>query len=67
MHYVKTGEKLYSDDPWTFTFSRDFNKNNDPLIVGGFGPGGPRVDSYLSTRLGVAGCRKFWAFGASKT
>ena len=60
MHYVRTGERLYSDDPWTFTFSQDVDKNNNPLSVGGFAAGGlsvPHYDNY--SPFGVAGCRKF--------
>ena len=62
MHYVKTGERLlYSDDPWTYTFSQDVDKNNDPLGVGGFAAVGlfVRRSRYVVGRLGVAGCRKF--------
>ena len=59
MHYVKTGERLYSDDPWTGTFSQDVYKENYPLGVGGFAAGGLCVLSYDSCGLGVAGCRKF--------
>ena len=59
MHYVKTGERLYPDDPWTFTCSQDVDKYNKPLVVGGFLPVGLNVFRYHRSRLGVAGCRKF--------
>ena len=60
MHYVKTGERLYTDDPWTYTFSQDVDKYNNPLGVGGFAAVGLFVGSYdYYGRLGVAGCRKF--------
>ena len=58
MHYVKTGERLYRDDPWTYTYSQDVDKDNDPLGVGGFAAGGLFVRRY-HYGLGVAGCRKF--------
>ena len=58
MNYVRTGERLYPYDPLTFTFSQDVDKENYPLIVGGFALGGLSVRNYGS-HLGVAGCRKF--------
>ena len=60
MHYVKTGERLYTDDPWTYTYSQDVDKVNYPLGVGGFAPGGLSVSGYCRIGgLGVAGCQKF--------
>ena len=61
MHYVKTGERLYSDDSWIYTYSQDVDKDNDPLGVGGFAAGGLFVNRYscIYLDLGVAGCRKF--------
>ena len=60
MHYVKTGERLYADDPWTYTYSQDVGKDNLPLGVGGFAAGGLSVGRYdYSGSLGVAGCWKF--------
>ena len=58
MHYVKTGERLYSDDPWTYVYSKDVDKGYCPLVVGGFAPGGICVD-YCHISYGAAGCRKF--------
>ena len=58
MHYVKTGERLYPNDPWTYTFSQDVNKAKDSLGVGGFVAGGLFVD-YDYGVLGVVSCRKF--------
>ena len=58
MHYVKTGERLYPNDPWTYTYSQDVSKDNDPLVVGGFAAVGLDVRHYFHD-LGVAGCRKF--------
>ena len=59
MHYVKTGERLYIDNQWTFTYSQDFNKNNVPLVVGGFAPSGLQLRISDIFGCGVAGCRKF--------
>ena len=57
MHYVKTGERLYSDESCTSTWSQDVSKVNYPLGVGAFAPGGIMVyDFYFD---GVAACRKF--------
>ena len=43
MHYVKTGKRLYSDDPVTWTYTRDVDKDGDSLIIGDFVPGGLSV------------------------
>ena len=59
MHYVRTGERLYSDDPLTWTYSQDVDKNNDSLVVGAFALGGLNVSSHYSVNNGVAGCWKF--------
>ena len=59
MHYVRTGERLYNDNPWTFTFSQDVNKANYPMGVGGFDPNGIYVRYCGISHLGVAGCWKF--------
>ena len=60
MHYVKTGERLYSDDPWTYTYIQDVSKDKYTLGVGGFAAGGLLVSNYCRSRyLGVAGGRKF--------
>ena len=58
MHYVKTGERLYSDDPWTWTCSQDISKDGYLLGVGGFAPNGLSVYDGCSD-IGFAGCRKF--------
>ena len=57
MHYVKTGERLYSDDPWTSIYSQDVYADKYPLNVGGFAPGGLCIGG--SPRSGAAGCWKF--------
>ena len=43
MNYVKTGERLYNDDPWTYTYSKDVDKYGDPLAVGGFSSSGLHI------------------------
>ena len=59
MHYVKTGERLYSDAPWAYTYSQDIAKNNNSLVVGGFMSEGLHVGLYyVASFYGVAGCRK---------
>ena len=63
MHYVKTGERLYSDEPWTYTYCQDVDNYGVAMVVGGFVSYGLSVGSYSScygygTR-GVAGVRKF--------
>ena len=44
MHYVETGERLYTDDPWTFTRCQEkVTKNQWPTAIGGFAAGGLTV------------------------
>ena len=60
MHYVKTGERLYRDDPWIFTCSRDFDERGNSLRVGAFLPDALNALTFCYIdRLGVAGCRRF--------
>ncbi|MBS0649281.1 MAG: hypothetical protein JSS10_08680 [Verrucomicrobia bacterium] len=70
MEYLKTGQRLYSDNPWTYTrcqerVSKEFpvwlGFPDQPLIVGGFAAGGLGVDDYLNDygSGGVGGLRKF--------
>ena len=60
LHYVRSGERLYSDSPWIYTRCRELVNNERPAVVGGFSSGGLRVgcdvDSYDD---GVAVLRKF--------
>ena len=61
-HYVKNnGERLYGDDPWTYTRCLDVDENGDPIVVGGFFSGGLTVDVVRSalSHIGVSCCRKF--------
>ena len=54
IHYVKTGERLYNDDPWTWTYSQDVSKDNYPLGVGGFAIG-LRVATVSGCSFGILG------------
>ena len=59
MHYVRTGERLYSSLVWTY--SQDSYEGR-LLIVGGFAPGGLSVYSSSGSKYddnGVACCWKF--------
>ena len=61
-HYVKTGERLYSNDPWTLTYIRESMKYGWLLVVGDFAPDGLVVTFDLGNLYicqGVAGCRRF--------
>ena len=62
LHHVRKGERLYSDNPDTYTRCREKDKNGDPVVVGGFSSVGFNV-SYDSSddHNGVAGLRKFGA------
>ena len=67
LHHVRSGERLYSDNPYTYTRCREsvvVDDNDYPVVVGGFSSGGLRVP--LSSPFygndfyyGVAGLRKF--------
>ena len=58
MYYVRTGERLFSDNPWEWTYSKDFDKDKYPLAVGGFQSDGLNVGEYSKSNSGVVGCRK---------
>ena len=55
MHYVKTGDRLYKDNPWTYTYSQYVDKDG-VLVVGGFGSSGLNI-CYGDCYDGVAGFR----------
>jgi NLR family CARD domain-containing protein 3 len=61
-HYARSGERLYTDDPWTYTRCRELIANNKwPAIVGGFSSEGLVVGvSYVpnSSCGGVVDLRK---------
>ncbi len=61
MHYVSTGQKLYTDSPWTYTRCQDTKKKDWKLVVGGFGSGGLAVSSHWDAIdfIGVSVSRKF--------
>ena len=43
-HYVRSGERLYSDSPWTYTRCQELVDDRYPVIVGGFSSGGLYVN-----------------------
>ena len=61
------GEKLFSDNPATYTRCQRVISGRMPLIVGGFGLKGPRINYALpcddGPYAGVAACRKFRPLG----
>jgi hypothetical protein len=62
-HYVRSGERLYADDPWTAMRCQEliaWNGSDHPAVVGGFSSGGIRVDcsGVGNSRYGVASLRK---------
>lgn len=61
MEHVKTGKRLYSDSPATWTRCLEkVNNNQWPVDIGGFSSGGLDVDGYWGGGLhGVGCCRKF--------
>jgi hypothetical protein len=63
LHHVRTGERLYTDAPWTITRCQEKVDNNRyPVLIGGFSSGGLRVNDdcvYDYRSLGVSCLRKF--------
>ena len=61
LHYVRSGECLYSDDPLTYTCCRE-KVQGYQLVIGGFSSEGLRINDlnydHKSLR-GIAGLRKF--------
>jgi hypothetical protein len=61
VHHVRSGERLFSDIPWTYTRCREL-VGECPVVVGGFGFSGLVIyyDGYVSEcGSGVACCRRF--------
>jgi hypothetical protein len=49
LHYARTGERLYTDAPWTYTRCQEKVLGNEyPVVVGGFSSVGLDVCSYGS-------------------
>jgi hypothetical protein len=66
-HHVRDGERLYGDNPWTYTRCQEsilYQFNEYPSVVGCFGSGLDVSHYYYgscnSSSLGIAGCRKFF-------
>ena len=60
LHHVRSGERLYSDNPLTYTRCRDKDKDGDQLVVGGFSSGGLSFFNYgHDHNNGVSALRKF--------
>jgi len=65
--FMVSGERLYSDNPWTYTRCSEQIAGYQ-LVVGGFSPNGVYIDSYgfdiVSVSIGVGGVlRKFQVIG----
>ena len=62
LHHVRSGERLYSDSPWTYTRCRGKIQGYQ-LAVGGFSSGGLSIiydlDRYVTSNLAIAALRKF--------
>ena len=63
LHYVRSGERLYTDAPWTYARCQElvaWNGSHYPIVVGGFSSVGLLV--YIGSNVcffhGVAGLRK---------
>jgi HEAT repeats len=61
MHHAREGERLFGDDPWTYTRCQEV-VNSCPVVIGGFSSGGLIVSCYdvcHRNRSGVSCLRKF--------
>jgi hypothetical protein len=61
-HYVRSGERLYADDPWTDTRCQDMVNNKHSVVVGGFSSGGLKFhyDFHIDDGFCCVSClRKF--------
>ncbi len=59
MHHAKTGERLYNDNPWTYTRCQE-QSGGWRLLLGGFAAGGLRVSrNHDCDDVGVGGLWKF--------
>ena len=64
LHHAREGERLFGNDPWTYTRCQEKVDNNQyPVVVGGFSSGGLNVNYYdsnvHSSYNGVSCLRKF--------
>ncbi len=61
MEYVRTGTRLYANNPWRHTRCQEKFNDKGQLVVGGFVPSGLGVSSHADGHedVGVAGWRKF--------
>ncbi len=60
MEHARTGNRLYSDSPWTYTRCQE-KTDSGQLVVGGFGAAGLSLHLYVGDYgyYGVGGLRKF--------
>ena len=61
MHHAREGERLFGDDPWTYTRCQEMVDSSYPAVVGGFEFSGLDVnyDVFVDDSNGAACCRKF--------
>jgi hypothetical protein len=54
LHHAREGERLFGDNPWTFTRCQEMvGKNQFPVVVGGFSSEGLDVYYYFSIVHGI--------------
>jgi hypothetical protein len=61
-HYVRSGDRLYADAPWTDTRCQNMENNKYAVVVGGFSSGGLKFHYDFHIDAGfccVASLRKF--------
>ena len=64
LHYVRSGERLYTDNPWTYTRCQELVAwvSDYPVVVGGFFSGGIDISCDFTDHcsyVGMASLRKF--------
>ena len=64
LHHVRSGDRLYTDNPVTYTHCLDKDTNGWPVIFGDFSSGGLYINYHnydTSHNVGIAALRKFGA------
>ena len=61
LHHAREGERLFGNDPWTYTRCQEMVDGHGPAVVGDFESSGLRIrcNYFAHSFYGVACCRQF--------
>jgi hypothetical protein len=61
LHHAREGERLFGNDPWTYTRCQEMVDGHGPAVVGDFESSGLRIrcNYFVHSFYGVACCRQF--------